>query len=121
MSRRQQYDPQQDDPRRQLLHAIVGFGGTRRFLGRQSLLFLAWLAWNSLPGISPRLRFDPFPFHWLSLLAALEAISLLPFVFLHHRVWREQAERHRQERAERLRHAEEERAEQRGGRGGDTW
>lgn len=56
------------------------FMGTATFLVYMTLFVLAWFAWNVLaPGT---LRFDPFPFIFLTLMLSLQASYAAPLILL---------------------------------------
>lgn len=59
---------------------IAEFSGSITFLNLHVVLFTFWLAWN---GLAPEsLRFDPFPYGFLTMCVSLEAIFLSVFVLL---------------------------------------
>ena len=59
---------------------IARFLGTGRFLVIQSGVILAWVLWN---GIMPRVvRFDPYPFIFLTLMLSLQAAYAAPLILL---------------------------------------
>jgi uncharacterized membrane protein len=70
--------------------AIGHFAGSARFLLWQSLVFVGWLLVNTL---SPTLRFDPYPHHWLVLALALETIFVSTFVLIKQREMEQRVER----------------------------
>jgi len=53
--------------------------GTAGFLWSQIVLFAAWIAWNSWPGLR---HFDPYPYILLTLMLSVEAIFLSIFVLI---------------------------------------
>lgn len=59
---------------------IAEFSGSIAFLVIHVVLFTAWIVWNVL--VPERLRFDPFPFGFLTMCVSLEAIFLSVFVLL---------------------------------------
>jgi uncharacterized membrane protein len=61
--------------------AITAFVGSIRFVLAHGVAFTAWVAVNSgaVPGVSP---FDPFPFSFLNLILAAEAVLLSTFVLM---------------------------------------
>ncbi len=60
--------------------AIARFIGTARFLVLQSVIVVAWIVWNvTLPG---PLRFDEFPFIFLTLALSLQAAYAAPLILL---------------------------------------
>ena len=59
---------------------IARFIGTARFLVLQTFIVIAWIGWNvSLPG---PLRFDEFPFIFLTLALSLQAAYAAPLILL---------------------------------------
>src|SRR5215831_3448515 len=59
---------------------IARFIGTARFLVWQSFVIVAWVAWNAvLPG---GLRFDKYPFIFLTLALSLQAAYAAPLILL---------------------------------------
>jgi len=56
------------------------FLGTWRFIGYMTLFVLSWLAWNALA--PERMRFDPFPFIFLTLMLSLQASYAAPLILL---------------------------------------
>jgi uncharacterized membrane protein len=61
---------------------VTRFGGSITFVYLHVAWFGAWLCWNLSPRVPPALRFDPFPFPFLNLLVALEAIFLSTFILM---------------------------------------
>ena len=59
---------------------IAEFSGSIPFLLLHAALFALWIGWNSLA--SERLRFDPYPYNFLTMCVSLEAIFLSVFVLL---------------------------------------
>ena len=59
--------------------SIAGFVGSLGFVSFHVLLFLGWIGWNVLPGLT---HFDPLPFSLLGTLVALEAIVLASFILM---------------------------------------
>jgi uncharacterized membrane protein len=59
---------------------IARFIGTARFLVLQTIIVIGWIAWNvTLPG---PLRFDEFPFIFLTLALSLQAAYAAPLILL---------------------------------------
>ncbi|HEY6747891.1 MAG TPA: DUF1003 domain-containing protein [Mycobacteriales bacterium] len=59
---------------------IARFIGTARFLVLQTAIVVAWIGWNiALPG---PLRFDEFPFIFLTLALSLQAAYAAPLILL---------------------------------------
>ena len=61
--------------------AIAGFAGSMRFVLLHVVLFVAWIAWNTLPALKAW-RFDAYPFAMLDTVVALEAILLASFILM---------------------------------------
>ena len=85
--------------------AIARFIGTARFLVAQTIVVVTWILWNV--AMPPALRFDEFPFIFLTLMLSLQAAYAAPLILL---AQTRQAERDKMasEKAER-RHDEAER------------
>jgi uncharacterized membrane protein len=60
--------------------AIARFIGTARFLVLQTVVVIAWVTWNVV--LAPRLRFDEFPFIFLTLALSLQAAYAAPLILL---------------------------------------
>ena len=58
--------------------AITAFCGSMWFVWTHVVWFAAWIGAN----LVPRLRFDPFPFAFLTLVVSLEAIFLSTFILI---------------------------------------
>jgi CRP/FNR family cyclic AMP-dependent transcriptional regulator len=58
---------------------IAWFSGSMQFLILNALIFILWIGWNIIPGIT---QFDPFPFGLLTMIVSLEAIFLSCFVLI---------------------------------------
>ncbi len=56
------------------------FMGTARFLIYMTMFVVAWVAWNA--GAPPRLRFDGYPFIFLTLMLSLQASYAAPLILL---------------------------------------
>lgn len=56
------------------------FMGTARFLAYMSVFIIIWLLWNALA--PDTLRFDPFPFIFLTLMLSLQASYAAPLILL---------------------------------------
>lgn len=56
------------------------FMGTARFLLWMSLFIIVWLLWNVIAPVG--LRFDPFPFIFLTLMLSLQASYAAPLILL---------------------------------------
>ncbi|TMU92543.1 DUF1003 domain-containing protein [Streptomyces sp. DASNCL29] len=59
---------------------IARFLGTGRFIAWMTAFVALWLLWNILA--PPRLRFDPFPFIFLTLMLSLQASYSAPLILL---------------------------------------
>jgi uncharacterized membrane protein len=60
--------------------AIARFIGTARFLVLQTIVVIAWVVWNS--AVPHRLRFDEYPFIFLTLALSLQAAYAAPLILL---------------------------------------
>lgn len=74
---RPHYDPEAFG---QLSERIARFIGTGRFLVYLTVVIVSWIAWNVL--IPPELRFDPYPFIFLTLLLSVQASYAAPLILL---------------------------------------
>jgi len=64
----------------QLSERIARFLGTGRFLVGMTVVVVAWFGWNTL---APEdLRFDPYPFIFLTLVLSLQASYAAPLILL---------------------------------------
>ncbi|HEV7655451.1 MAG TPA: DUF1003 domain-containing protein [Mycobacteriales bacterium] len=59
---------------------IARFIGTARFLVLQTIVVIGWIAWNAV--LPPSLRFDEFPFIFLTLALSLQAAYAAPLILL---------------------------------------
>jgi uncharacterized membrane protein len=59
---------------------IAEFSGSITFLIIHTIIFAIWLAWNQWA--AEKLRFDPYPYQFLTMAVSLEAIFLSTFVLL---------------------------------------
>jgi uncharacterized membrane protein len=59
---------------------IARFIGTARFLVLQTIVVIGWIAWNVL--LPRSLRFDEFPFIFLTLALSLQAAYAAPLILL---------------------------------------
>jgi uncharacterized membrane protein len=74
---RPHYDP---DSFGRLSEQIARFLGTARFLVYMTVFVAAWMGWNAL---APQfLRFDPYPFIFLTLVLSLQASYAAPLILL---------------------------------------
>jgi uncharacterized membrane protein len=74
---RPRYDPETFG---KLSERVARFLGTWRFIGYMTLFVGTWLAWNTLA--PDELRFDPFPFIFLTLMLSLQASYAAPLILL---------------------------------------
>lgn len=58
---------------------VAMFIGSFGFVGVHLLLFVGWIGWNVLTGVS---HFDPWPFSLLGTIVAMEAIFLASFILM---------------------------------------
>ncbi|MFI6517369.1 DUF1003 domain-containing protein [Spirillospora sp. NPDC050679] len=74
---RPHYDPESFG---QLSERIARFLGTARFLVYMTVFVLVWIVWNL---VAPEaLRFDPYPFIFLTLMLSLQASYAAPLILL---------------------------------------
>ena len=59
---------------------IAEFSGSIPFLNIHAVLFAVWIIWNTMK--PEKIRFDPYPFNFLTMCVSLEAIFLSVFVLL---------------------------------------
>lgn len=71
------YDPDQFG---RFSEAIARFIGTARFLVFQTVVVVSWILWNTL--VPRSLRFDKFPFIFLTLVLSLQAAYAAPLILL---------------------------------------
>jgi uncharacterized membrane protein len=71
------YDPETFG---RLSERVARFLGTWRFIGYMTLFVSLWFAWNTLAPSD--LRFDPFPFIFLTLMLSLQASYAAPLILL---------------------------------------
>jgi uncharacterized membrane protein len=60
--------------------AIARFIGTARFLVLQTIVVIVWVGWNIV--VPARLRFDEYPFIFLTLALSLQAAYAAPLILL---------------------------------------
>lgn len=60
--------------------AIAAFMGTTAFIYWMALLVAAWFLWNTLAPVS--VRFDPYPFQFLTLVLSVQASFAAPLILL---------------------------------------
>ena len=63
---------------------VTQFCGSVRFVWMHVILFACWVFWNASP-LTSRWRFDPFPFNFLGIILAGEAIFLASFILMNQR------------------------------------
>ncbi|WP_228447334.1 DUF1003 domain-containing protein [Streptomyces paludis] len=63
-----------------LSERVARFLGTGRFIVWMTLVIIVWLAWNILAPAA--LRFDPYPFIFLTLMLSLQASYAAPLILL---------------------------------------
>ena len=59
---------------------IARFIGTARFLVLQTIVIIIWVIWNATA--PPALRWDPYPFIFLTLVLSLQAAYAAPLILL---------------------------------------
>jgi uncharacterized membrane protein len=59
---------------------VARFIGSARFIGWMTAFVIAWVLWNTLAPAD--LRFDPFPFIFLTLMLSLQASYAAPLILL---------------------------------------
>ncbi|MGW8378694.1 DUF1003 domain-containing protein [Streptomyces sp. ODS28] len=72
-----EYDP---DAFGRLSEEIARFLGTGRFIVWMTVVIVAWVGWNVL--LPDSLRFDPYPFIFLTLMLSLQASYAAPLILL---------------------------------------
>ncbi|MFD6418612.1 DUF1003 domain-containing protein [Streptomyces sp. NPDC060194] len=72
-----EYDPEAFG---RLSERVARFLGTGRFIVWMSLFIVVWVLWNTLA--PDHLRFDPFPFIFLTLMLSLQASYAAPLILL---------------------------------------
>ncbi|MBA2418189.1 MAG: DUF1003 domain-containing protein [Nocardioidaceae bacterium] len=75
--RRPDYDPETFG---RFAEGFARFMGTARFLVFMTVVIIVWLLWNTL--CPPSLRFDGFPFIFLTLILSLQASYAAPLILL---------------------------------------
>jgi uncharacterized membrane protein len=76
-SLRPHYDPEAFG---RLSEQIARFLGTARFLVYMTVFVMVWVSWNTLA--PPSLKFDPYPFIFLTLMLSLQASYAAPLILL---------------------------------------
>lgn len=74
---RPHYDPEAFG---EVSERIARFIGTGRFLVYLTIVIISWTAWNAL--VPAELRFDPYPFIFLTLLLSVQASYAAPLILL---------------------------------------
>lgn len=74
---RKPYDPEVFG---RLSERVARFIGSARFIGWMTVFVASWLLWNV--GAPPRLRFDEYPFIFLTLILSLQASYAAPLILL---------------------------------------
>jgi len=74
---RPQYDPELFG---RLSERVARFIGSARFIGWMTAFVIVWFLWNVLAPVD--LRFDPFPFIFLTLILSLQASYAAPLILL---------------------------------------
>ena len=74
---RPDYDPEMFG---RLSERVARFIGSARFIGWMTAFVIAWVLWNTLA--PDDLRFDPFPFIFLTLMLSLQASYAAPLILL---------------------------------------
>jgi uncharacterized membrane protein len=62
--------------------AITHFCGSMAFVYVHVVWFGGWILWHFLPRLPEALRFDPYPFQFLTFIVSLEAIFLSTFILI---------------------------------------
>jgi uncharacterized membrane protein len=62
--------------------AITRFGGSMAFVYVHVAWFGGWILWHFLPRLPQAMRFDPYPFQFLTFVVSLEAIFLSTFILI---------------------------------------
>ncbi len=74
---RPQYDPEMFG---RWSERVARFIGSARFIGWMTAFVIVWVLWNTLA--PDNLRFDPFPFIFLTLMLSLQASYAAPLILL---------------------------------------
>jgi len=62
--------------------AITRFCGSMAFIYMHLAWFGGWILWHFVPRLPQALRFDPYPFQFLTFVVSLEAIFLSTFILI---------------------------------------
>lgn len=76
-SLRRSYDPEMFG---RWSERVARFIGSARFIGWMTVFVVVWLVWNTVGPVE--LRFDPFPFIFLTLMLSLQASYAAPLILL---------------------------------------
>ena len=69
-------------PADRIADAITRFCGSMAFIYVHVAWFGGWILWHFLPRLPQALRFDPYPFQFLTFVVSLEAIFLSTFILI---------------------------------------
>jgi uncharacterized membrane protein len=69
-------------PADRIADAITRFCGSMAFVYVHVVWFGGWILWHFLPGLPQAIRFDPYPFQFLTFVVSLEAIFLSTFILI---------------------------------------
>src|SRR5262244_2147224 len=69
-------------PADRIADAITHFCGSMAFVYVHVAWFGGWMLWHFLPGLPQAIRFDPYPFQFLTFVVSLEAIFLSTFILI---------------------------------------
>jgi len=69
-------------PADRIADAITHFCGSMAFVYVHVAWFGGWMLWHFLPGVPQAIRFDPYPFQFLTFVVSLEAIFLSTFILI---------------------------------------
>src|SRR3977135_969166 len=69
-------------PADRIADAITCFCGSMAFIYMHLAWFGGWILWHFVPRLPQALRFDPYPFQFLTFVGSLEAIFLSTFILI---------------------------------------
>ena len=69
-------------PADRMADAITRFCGSMAFIYVHLAWFGGWILWHFVPRLPQALRFDPYPFQFLTFVVSLEAIFLSTFILI---------------------------------------
>jgi uncharacterized membrane protein len=69
-------------PADRIADAITRFCGSMAFIYVHLAWFGGWILWHFVPRLPQALRFDPYPFQFLTFVVSLEAIFLSTFILI---------------------------------------